>query len=192
MSGRLWYLSHPQVVIDPAVPVTDWGLTEVGRARLEAFAARADIGTVTSIWTSSEAKARETGAVFGTALGLDPVAVEEMGENDRSASGFLPPERFEAAADAFFAHPDDSFRGWETARAAQARIVGAAAKALAGAPAGDVLFCGHGAVGSLLWCHLAGQPISRDHDQPGGGGCLWTAPRAGGAPEHGWRRIEDC
>ena len=33
-------VSHPEVVIDPAVPVPLWGLTEVGAARMRSFAAR--------------------------------------------------------------------------------------------------------------------------------------------------------
>jgi len=179
------------VRIDAAVPVTDWGLSDEGRARLVSFAARADLSAVASIWTSTERKAVETGAVIAERLGLVPVAREGMGENDRSATGFLPPPTFEAAADAFFAAPDESFRGWETARAAQARIVAAWCAAEAEAPEGDLLLCGHGAVGTLLWCHLAGVGIDRRHDQPGGGGCLWSAPR-GGRPREGWRRIEMC
>lgn len=37
-------------------------------------------------------------------------------ENDRSSTGFLPPEEFEVVADAFFAQPGVSVRGWETAQ----------------------------------------------------------------------------
>lgn len=44
-------------------------------------------------------------------LGIDPL----LGENDRSATGYLPHEEFEAAANAFFEQPDASFCGWETA-----------------------------------------------------------------------------
>ncbi|WP_306235158.1 hypothetical protein [Bradyrhizobium sp. Bra64] len=31
---------------------------------------------------------------------------------------------------------------------------------------GDILFVGHGAVGTLLFCHFSGHPIDRVHDQP--------------------------
>ena len=37
---RALYLSHPQVKIDANVPVPQWGLSDVGRGRAEAFAAR--------------------------------------------------------------------------------------------------------------------------------------------------------
>ena len=37
---RALYLTHPQVMIDPAIAVPHWGLSPEGRARAEAFAAR--------------------------------------------------------------------------------------------------------------------------------------------------------
>lgn len=33
----------------------------------------------------------------------------------------------------------------------------------------DVLVVGHGGVGTLWWCWLSDEPISRAHDQPGQG-----------------------
>ena len=77
-------------------------------------------------------------------------------ENDRSATGFLESEEFEATAGQFFAHPTKSVRGWETAVRAQVRIVTEVEDALSGiAGDGDILFVGHGAVGTLLYCHYA-------------------------------------
>jgi hypothetical protein len=56
-------------------------------------------------------------------LGVAPRILHELGENDRAATGFLEPDVFDATADRFFAEPDRSIAGWETAAAAQARIV---------------------------------------------------------------------
>jgi broad specificity phosphatase PhoE len=77
-------------------------------------------------------------------------------------------------ADAFFANPEASIRGWERAVDVQARIV-AAVRAVAAAEngAGDILVAAHGAVGALLRGHLMGAPISRALDQPGAG--CWFA-----------------
>ena len=47
----------------------------------------------------------------------------ELGEIDRSSTGFLPEAEHAAAARAFFERPDESARGWETAHHARARIV---------------------------------------------------------------------
>jgi len=79
---------------------------------------------------------------------------------DRSATGYLPAAEHERVADALFAHPDVSASGWETATGAQARIGGALDDVLsAAATDGDIAVIGHGAVGTLWWCHLS--PTSR-------------------------------
>jgi broad specificity phosphatase PhoE len=54
---------------------------------------------------------------------------------------------------------------------------------------GEILFVGHGAVGTLLLCHVAGIEISRTHDQPNGGGCYFTFAKDAGLLHH-WRRME--
>jgi len=165
------YLTHPQVQIDPTRRVPDWGLSNLGRARLADLTDRPWVARITRVFTSTEVKALETAALLRPDLPAEPHA--DLGENDRSATGYLPGPAFEAAADAFFAHPDTSFRGWETARAAQTRIVAAVRCCLAG-QTGVVLFVGHGAVGTLLRQALTGAPISRRGDQPAGGGNLFS------------------
>jgi broad specificity phosphatase PhoE len=62
-------------------------------------------------------------------------------------------------------------RGWETAAAAQARILRAVRTIAAeNRTEGSVAIVSHGAVGTLLYCHLAGEPIARRWDQPRNGG----------------------
>src|SRR5512145_95775 len=134
---------------------------------------------ITSIYCSTEQKAIDGATILSEHVGVPIAEVAELGENDRSATGFLPPDEFERVADQFFAEPHASVRGWETAAAAQARIVAAVAR-IADATdreprAGALAFVSHGAVGTLLWCHLAGEPISRTRDQPANGGGNWFA-----------------
>lgn len=196
-----FYLTHPQVLIDPAIPVERWSLSDVGRGRIEAIDPGGWLADVRTIITSDETKAVEAAAILADKIGLQPVIHPGMGENDRSPTGFIPPEAFEQAADAFFAAPDKSFRGWETARAAQSRIVAAIDNAMGvHAQNGPILFVGHGAVGTLLKCHLAGRPIGRSEDQqsaaPGGGNifafdletgkllCDWTPVETFRSPRH--------
>jgi broad specificity phosphatase PhoE len=169
------YVTHPQVVMDPNVPVPHWGLSPVGADRARAFAAHPLLAGIARIVSSDERKAVELAGIIAEASGA-PVSVDpDCGENDRSATGFVPPDRFEELANAFFAHPDQSVEGWETARHAQQRIVNAFERALATHDlATPLVLAGHGAVGTLLKCHLDGRTISRDEDQrrtgdPGGG-----------------------
>ncbi len=120
--------------------------------------------------------------------GLPVVVDEALGENDRSATGFLPPAEFEAVADLFFRTPTVSVRGWETAQAAQQRMVLAVQRCLARADTGDVAVVAHGAVGTLLWCHLAGETVDRRHDQPGQGS-WYSVDVASIRPLSAWRRL---
>jgi broad specificity phosphatase PhoE len=171
---RLWYVTHADVVIDPEVPVPDWGLTERGRARHQAFAER--ISGIGSVFCSFERKAVEGAEIIAVAHGMLARPVLSLHENDRSATGYLPGPEFEATADVFFARPREKIRGWERAIDAQYRIVATLKRAVAEAPKdGDIVVVAHGAVGAILRAHLLGDSISRSHDQPqgvGGGHCM--------------------
>lgn len=164
------YLTHPQVEIDPMVAVQHWRLNEVGRRRVAALSASGALAGTRAVVSSAETKAIETALPIASSLGAEHRVCEGMHENDRSATGFLPPAEFKLVADQLFATPERSVRGWERAADAQTRIVRETMDALEKAPPGDLLLVGHGAVGTLLMCHLAGWPIDRSRDQPGGGG----------------------
>lgn len=184
------YLTHPQVRIDPAVPVPLWGLSPEGRARVERLCAAPWLRRFRRVVSSEETKAREAAGMIGAAMGVEVEVRPGLHENDRNATGYLARAEFEAVADAFFARPDESVRGWETARAAQARIVSAVREALAAAPEAPALLVGHGAVGTLLKCALAGRAISRGEDQPEGGGSHLGFTMAPEALAYDWRPIE--
>ena len=184
------YLSHPQVRIDPAIPVPQWGLSEIGRKRVAGLVSSGALAGTQTVVSSAERKAVETAELIAAALGVKVIVREAMHENDRSATGFLPPDEFDRVADAFFANPDINVRGWERATDAQARIVNETQDILAAAPEGDVLLVGHGGVGTLLYCHFAGVPIDRRYDQPAGGGNFFAIERLTGRTLHGWRPME--
>jgi broad specificity phosphatase PhoE len=190
MNGLVRYLTHPQVEVDPTIAVPLWGLSRVGRGRLQSLIKTGWLGGTTQVISSAERKAVETAQTIAAALGADFEIRETMHENDRSATGFLPSPEFEVVADAFFAYPDQSIRGWERAVDAQARIVREVEAVLTGQQEGDILFVGHGAVGTLLFCHYAGLPIARAHDQPNGGGNYFTMTKANRKPLHAWRPME--
>ncbi|HNW03526.1 MAG TPA: histidine phosphatase family protein [Burkholderiaceae bacterium] len=175
---RTFYLiSHPNVVISRDVPVPRWPLSELGRTRMRAGLRQPWVKDVVAIYSSTEQKAMDGAAILGEHLSLPFTPIHELGENDRSATGFLPGEEFERVADEFFANPQTSVRGWERAVDAQARMVKAveqvAALELARAKPDGVAIVSHGAVGTLLYCHLTGQAISRRWDQPPNGGGNW-------------------
>lgn len=190
MTRILRYLTHPEVRIDPNVPVPDWGLSDKGEQRSLAFRHSPVLQDTGSIFSSGERKARETAAILAAELDLDVTILERSHENDRSGTGFLEPKEFETVADQFFATPTESVRGWERAVDAQARIVAEARYVLAQISERDILMVGHGGVGTLLFCHLAGLDVDRKHDQPGGGGNVFAFDIEQQSILHAWRPME--
>jgi len=190
MTDVVRYLTHPEVTIDPTAPVPSWSLNAIGKARADALANRGALASTTQVISSGERKAIETAKIIAAKLKISVEMREAMHENDRSATGFLPPEEFEAMTNLFFAQPSISIRGWERAIDAQSRIVREVEQVLGRNGTSDTLFVGHGAVGTLLFCHYAGVEISRIHDQPAGGGCFFAFAKEGRRVLHPWRRIE--
>ncbi len=191
MVRRLLFITHGEVEIDPAVPVPDWGLSATGRARHEVFSASSYVRGITSVYSSAEKKARDGAEILCAQVDAPHHVVEALHENDRSATGFLPKEEFERTADAFFANPTESIRGWERAVDAQSRVIAALRQIAEVAPEGDIAVVAHGGVGALTLCHVMGVAIARKWDQPGGGGGNVIAiDLADWSLIHGWQPIE--
>lgn len=186
--ATLWFITHPEVVVDPGIPVEQWHLGAAGIERMRAFARSPMIADVTAVWASRETKAIEAAGILGGALGIGVHVMKDLGENDRRATGFLPAAEFEHVADMFFAAPGDSVRGWERAVDAQARVRAAVLRIVAGHGGGDLAIVAHGAVGTLLFCALSGNAIGRSFDQPYQGH-YWTAYMPELVPNHGWKPI---
>jgi broad specificity phosphatase PhoE len=184
---RYFFISHSEVVIEPARPIERWGLSEAGRQQMRETAFLPWMAGVTRLVSSDETKAVESAAILSSATGIPFSSRSDLGENDRTATGYLPRAEFDATADQFFALPDDSIRGWETARHAQQRIV-RAVREIATETTDATAIVSHGAVGTLLWCDLMGVPISRKHDQPAQG-CYFAFDPESWTAEHSWRPL---
>ena len=189
-----YFITHPDVVISRELPVPRWPLSERGRARMHTGLRLPWIQHLSAIYCSTEQKAIDGARILGEHLSLPFSEVDALGENDRSATGFLPALEFEQMADAFFANPEQSVRGWERAVDAQARIV-RAVNGIAQAESanrGAVAIVSHGAVGTLLYCHLAGVPIARRWDQPPNGGGNWFRFTLAPPQAHAWWQAIDA
>ena len=173
------------------VPVPRWPLSELGKKRMRSGLRQPWVREIRSIYCSTEQKAIDAATILSEHLGVPFVEVPELGENDRSATGFLPPDEFERVADEFFATPTVSVRGWERAVDAQGRVVKAIER-IAEKTERMIAIVAHGAVGTLLYCHLAGEAIARRWDQPriGGGNYFrfTLSPRAA----HSWWQLIDA
>jgi broad specificity phosphatase PhoE len=118
-----YFITHPEVVVEATTPVPQWHLSDKGVHRMRAFASQADLGNLSAVWASTETKAIEAAGILAGRFGFPVHVHRELHENDRSATGFLPPPEFDRMADAFFARPEENVRGWERAVDAQARVV---------------------------------------------------------------------
>jgi broad specificity phosphatase PhoE len=192
--ASLIFVTHPEVVIDPLVPVPEWPLNAVGRARMEAFAERLVGRNVTAVYASAERKAMDGAEIVANRLGLPYRLDEALGENDRSATGYIAPPEFWEVVGEFFGRPHESVRGWERAIDAQARIVGAVGRiARDDETSGDILVVSHGGVGALLTAYLQNVEIGRESRPPHpGGGCRLVVGRAPFTLKEDWRTIEEA
>jgi broad specificity phosphatase PhoE len=187
---KVFFITHPEVEIDPQIPITEWKLSPRGTSRIGEMLRQKWVPEIKHIFASNERKAKAAAEILARHLSLEFSIEAEVGENDRTSTGFLPSQEFEATADLFFVHPDQSIRGWETAKAAQDRIVRAVTSLMQTTPAGSIAIVAHGGVGALLLCWLKNVPISRLEDQPGQGHFL-VFQRDSRQLLHGWRPIDD-
>ncbi|QBF32784.1 histidine phosphatase family protein [Thalassococcus sp. S3] len=186
------FVTHADVLIDPQVDVPDWPLAPRGRARHVAFNEAEIVRKVGVVYSSAERKAAQAGEILARARDVPHKVIEALHENDRSATGYLPSDEFEKVADAFFASPTQSVRGWERACDAQDRVV-KACQDIARNEAetdGDIAVVAHGGVGALFLAHLKGADISRSFDQPPGkGGHYISVSLPDWHVTDGWRDI---
>ncbi len=193
MSRAFYFITHPNVVVSRDIPVPQWPLSDIGRARMRAGLAQPWVPEITSIYCSTERKALDSAEILAGHVATPYRQIAQLGENDRSSTGFLDAAEFERVADEFFARPVDSVRGWERAVDAQARILQAiSAIARTDSSDGSIAIIAHGAVGTLLYCRLAGVPISRQWDQPAnGGGNFFRFTLQPPAVQSWWKPIDE-
>lgn len=187
---RILYLSHPEVNIDPQVSAYEWELSEQGRRRLRAATRRGWPGRGWRLIASPEVKAQQTAEILSQAFALPLHTHPEMGAVDRRATGYVPQDQYDKLTSALFARPADGPVGWESADIASSRIMKCFQEVLAEV-SDDMIFVGHGAVGSFLWCALTKTPITRAARQRRGGS-FWAGDydSAGFKPTHGWQALE--
>ncbi|WP_112661853.1 histidine phosphatase family protein [Microvirga flavescens] len=191
--SRLIFITHPEVIIDPNQPIPEWPLSEVGRCRMERFTESLAGDDIRAVYASTERKALDGAAVVAEKFGLTVKTDPDLGENDRSATGYIAPPEFWDVVREFFDHPTRSVRGWERAIDAQTRIVRAMTRVLRSERGeGDIVVVSHGAVGCLLTAHLQRVAIGQEsRPTHPGGGCYLILDRDPLAIRSGWHAIED-
>ena len=188
---RIYFITHPEVTIDRAIPMTEWDLSPIGRQRLEALVTQPWITTIDAIFASTERKARTTAERIARVRCLPITYLADLGEKDRSATGFLEPPVYRQLRDAFFAHPNEAIQGWERATDAQVRVLHAIEQAVGQMPASaSIAIISHGGVGTLVLNQVQQVEIRKDDLPPGQGYYFVFAKDTGKLLEH-WKPIDE-
>lgn len=111
MTCTFYFVSHPEVEVRPEVPVPDWPLSERGHARMQKCLRLPWVSNIGAVYASTERKATDAAGHLAAHLSVPVCQLQGLGENDRSSTGYLPPQEFEQVASAFFAAPGESVRG---------------------------------------------------------------------------------
>lgn len=152
--SHLYLIRHPVTRPDPAVPASEWDLSDGGRLQRDMLLEAPFWGSVTQVYTSSQYKTKTVGQAAFAILGIPTQAIADLDEARRDT--WFGTEAFQAAQQAFFAQPDrPPVPEWESADAARARFVAAMDGILAQHPADESLaVVTHATVLTLYLAHL--------------------------------------
>jgi broad specificity phosphatase PhoE len=156
LSNTLILIRHSQSQPEPERPASQWSLTNEGRRRCIALAARLATYAPDVIVTSRERKASATGAFIAARMGRPIALADGLHEHQREHVGWLSNPAFEQAVAAFFTRPDDLVFGEETAGQAGIRFDAAVRDVIAAHPGQTVAIVSHGTVMTLFVAQHAG------------------------------------
>ena len=167
---ELLLIKHAPPEITPEVISHRWVLSAAGRARCDWLAEVCRSRGVASIFASPEPKTLETAALVAMALELPFRPLDGLQENDRTGLGFVAPGVLEARIAAFFAHPDATVIGGESAHSVLMRFQAAIDVAARRSTDGAVAVVTHGAaMSAFIAAHNPIDPLEvwRDLTLPG-------------------------
>ena len=189
------FLTHPEVVIDPAQPIPEWPLYgDRARAAWSASPSMLADRDVSAVYASRERKAMDGAEIVAERFGLS--------YRDRRGSRRERPlvDRLHRAAGilgrgARVLRPSDTEHarlGARHRRAGAHRECRRAGSLREDETSGDIVIVSHGGVGCLLTAHLQKVTIGRE-SRPShpGGGCFIIIDRDTFALTQDWRAIED-
>ncbi len=166
---KLFLITHPDVVIDPKQAIDEWVLSEKGIDRAKALMNEPFWKDISAIYSSTEPKAKAVAEMATHKFDIPVFEKESLVEIDRSSTGFMPYDEFMDTVRDFFIRPDESCKGWETARAAMKRVSECTEKIMKKHAGENIALVGHGAAFALLLSYIKGVEPSFDLCQDGVG-----------------------
>lgn len=145
---------HTAVSPNPNIPAAEWPVSPTGRQTARVFSKKIKPYQPAAIFTSSQPKAYETGAIIAAELNLEVKSVQNIQEHDRRNVPFFENKAaFEAKVSAFFDQPHQLVFGNETAVQALTRFQQAIDTLLTQFPTETIIVVTHGTVMSLFVKH---------------------------------------
>ena len=170
---RLILITHPAVEIDPSKPVDQWIVSKEGWEEVRRLIRKPVWKDVDVIYSSNERKALSVAEEI-TAGNINikfpiPFGNDFLREIDRSSTQYV--KDYEQAIQQFYAMPQKSYKGWETATDATIRITSVLPEMMKEHVGKTVVIISHGAIGTLLICWLKGINPTIEED-PKKQGCM--------------------
>lgn len=166
---KLFLITHPDVIIDPNQAIDEWVISEKGIDRAKALMTEMFWKDISVIYTSTEPKAKTVAEMAAQKFNIPIFEKENLVEIDRSSTGFMPYDEFMNTVVDFFKKPDESCRGWETARAAMKRVSSCVEDIMKKPHGENIVLVGHGAAFALLLSYVKSVEPSFDLCQDGVG-----------------------
>ena len=82
----LYLITHPDVIIDPSMPVPDWPLSPKGVRRMSLALAQPWMTQLNSVFSSAERKAIDAAQLVADRFSLLPVVIPEGGDTNPQTS----------------------------------------------------------------------------------------------------------
>jgi 2,3-bisphosphoglycerate-dependent phosphoglycerate mutase len=146
--------SVPEIEIDQ--PANTWKLSVEGQLRAQRLAEELTDFAPQVIVSSNEPKAKETGEILASHLGLNIQTIPDLHEHDRGNVPYLSHDAFQSSIRDFFQNPDALVFGRETANQAYARFYRALHSILSEYRNQTIVVVTHGTVISLFVSRLTG------------------------------------
>ena len=153
---KLILVRHSLPVVTGTQTPSRWQLSPEGRSRCERLAELLAIHRPTTLVTSTEPKAIETGQIVGERLGVPVETAANLHEHERPGTDTGTLEQFQAKVARLLEHPGELIFGAETGDEARERFSAAVDGVMEGHPAGNVAIVCHGTVMTLFLANATG------------------------------------
>lgn len=151
--AKLILVKHAPPEISPQVISHRWVLAEEGRRRCDWLADELRAHGVSRLCSSLEPKALETAALVAVQMGLAVEPCRDLQENDRTELGFVGPDQLRRRLHEFFAQPERTIIGNETANDALRRFARSIRNIISKGHGEASAIVTHGTVLSLFVAH---------------------------------------